>query len=88
MLFFLQILTEHLRSKMTANAREVESGCHVSAVVSSLAITVLVHKYAIELKNVEVVSLLSCLALEVDPSGDSCTVFEEVLREFSPDVRK
>ena len=87
MLFFLQILTEHLRSKMAANAREVKSGCHVSAVVSSLAITVLIHKHNIELKKEEVVSLLSCLALEVDPSAESCTVYEEVLRQFSPEIR-
>lgn len=67
---------------------KVGSECHVSAVVSSLAIAVLVHSYAIVLKDEEVVSLLSCLALEVDPSGESCTVYQEVLREFSPEYRE
>lgn len=66
---------------------KVGSGCHVSAVVSSLAIAVLVHRYTISLSREEVLSLLSCLALEVDLSGDSCTVYEGVLREFSPDYR-
>ncbi|XP_068759451.1 E3 ubiquitin-protein ligase rnf213-alpha-like isoform X4 [Montipora capricornis] len=89
---FQKTLSENLRSKMETNVRglaksKVGSGCHVSAVVSSLAIAVLVHRFTILLSSEEVLSLLSCLALEVDPSGESCTVYEEVLREFSPDFR-
>ena len=67
---------------------KVGSRCHVSAVVSSLAIAVLVHRYSISLRSEEVLSLLSCLALEVDPSGESCTVYDEVLKEFSPEYRE
>lgn len=93
MFLCFQTLTENLLSKMETNVSDlakskVGSGCHVSAVVSSLAIAVLVHRYAIVLKSEEVLSLLSCLALEVDPSGDSCTVYEEVRREFSAHYRK
>ncbi|XP_015758606.1 PREDICTED: uncharacterized protein LOC107337885 [Acropora digitifera] len=67
---------------------KVGSKRHVSAVVSSLAIAVLVHSYGIVLKNEELVSLLRCLALEVDPSGVSCTVYEEILKEFSLEYRE
>ena len=67
---------------------KVGSRCHVSAVVSSLAIAVLVHSCAIVLKSDELVLLLRCLALEADPGGVSCTVYEEVLREFSPKYRE
>ena len=82
-----QILTEHLRSKMAANVRDLAKtkvglGSRVSAVVSSLAIAVLVHKHFVELKEKELNSLLSCLALEADPTEEKCTVYEEVLREF------
>ena len=82
-----QILTEHLRTKMAANVRDlaiskVGSGSRVSAVVSSLAIAVLVHKNFVELKEKELNSLLSCLALEADPTEEKCTLYEEVLREF------
>ena len=55
----------------------------MSAVVSSLAIAVLVHKDFVELEEKEFKSLLSCLALQADPTGEKCTVYEEVLREFS-----
>lgn len=66
---------------------QVGSGCHISAVVSSLAIAFLVHKHGIELTKEEVISLLSCLAVKVDPAGKTCAVYEEVSREFSADFR-
>ena len=66
---------------------KVGSRCHVSAVVSSLAIALLTKRYAIELKRKEVISLLSCLALEVDPTEKKCTSYEAILREFSPALR-
>lgn len=73
---------------MAANSRDLAKskvglGFRVSAVVSSLAIAVLVHKNFVELKEKEMNSLLSCLALEADPNEEKCTVYEEVLREFS-----
>lgn len=73
---------------MEGNARdlsksEVELGSRVSAVVSSLAIAVLAHKDVVELKEKELKSLLSCLALEADPTEEKCTVYEEILREFN-----
>ncbi|XP_044165763.1 E3 ubiquitin-protein ligase rnf213-alpha-like [Acropora millepora] len=83
-----KVLTEHLRSKLEGNVRdlsksEVELGSRVSAVVSSLAIAVLAHKDVVELKKKELKSLLSCLALEADPTEEKCTVYEEILREFN-----
>lgn len=93
MFLWFQTLTENLRSKLETNVSDlakskVGSGCHVSAVVSSLAIAVVVHSYSIMLKSEELVSLLRCLALEVDPGGGSCTVYDEVLKEFSPEYRE
>ena len=67
---------------------KVGSSKHVCAVVSSLAIIVLVKKYAIALKMEEVKSLLSCLALEVDPTDKRCSAYEAVLAEFSPEFRE
>ena len=83
-----QILTEHLRTKMAANVRDLAKskvglGSRVSAVVSSLAIVVLAYKHFVELKENELKSLLSCLALEADPTEEKCTVYEEILREFN-----
>ena len=67
---------------------KVGSSVHVSAVVSSLAITVLVKKYSIELKREEVKSLLSSLSLEADPTEKKCSAYEAVLAEFSSGLRE
>lgn len=67
---------------------KVGSSTQVSAVISSLAITILVKKYTINLRREEVVSLLSCLALEVDPTEKRCSVYEAVLGEFSDSLRE
>ena len=67
---------------------KVGSTAHVSAVVSSLAIIVLVKKYSIELKRDEMKSLLSCLSLEADPTEKRCSAYEAVLAEFSPRLRR
>ena len=67
---------------------EVGSTEHVSVVVSSLAILVLVKKYSIELKREEVKSLLSCLTLEADPTKEKCPAYEALLAEFSNGLRE
>lgn len=59
-----------------------------SAVVSSLAILLLVKQYDIKLSEEDKVLLLKCLALEVDPSAKKCTAFEVVLKEFSGRLRE
>ena len=66
----------------------VGSGAHVSTVVSSLAIIVLMKKYSIELKREEAKLLLSCLSLEADPTEKRCSAYEAVLAEFSPGLRE
>ena len=67
---------------------KVGSTTHVSAVVSSLAIIVLVKKYAIELKREDVRLLLSCLSLEADPTEKRCSAYDAVLAEFSTGLRE
>lgn len=67
---------------------KVGSSKHVCAVVSSLAIVVLVKKYTIALKMEEVKSLLSCLSLEVDSTETRCLAYEAVLAEFSLEFRE
>lgn len=64
------------------------SSDHLSAVVSSLAIIVVVKKYSIALNRGEVISLLNCVAFEADPSGKKSSVCEAVLAEFSIELRK
>ena len=58
-----------------------------SALVSSLAIVLLVKKYNINLPEGYKLLLLKCLALEVDPSAKRCTSYEVVLDEFTEGLR-
>ena len=58
-----------------------------SALVSSLAIVLLVKKYGINLLGEDKLLLLKCLTLEVDPSAKRCTAYEVVLEEFSEGLR-
>lgn len=58
-----------------------------SALVSSLAIVLLVKKYDINLPGEDKLLLLKCLTLEVDPSAKRCTAYEVVLEEFSEGLR-
>ena len=67
---------------------EVGSSVHVSAVVSSLAIMVLVQMYYIELTIEEAKSLLSCISLEADPTEKKCSAYNAVLAEFSSGFRE
>lgn len=67
---------------------KVGSSARVSAVVSSLAMVILVKRYSIELEREKVKSLLSCLSLEVDSAEKKCSAYEVVLEEFSPELRK
>lgn len=67
---------------------KVASAAHVSAVVSSLAITVLVKKYSIKINRDEVILLLSCLSLKADPTEKRCSTYEAVLAEFSTELRE
>ena len=67
---------------------KVGSTEHLSAVVSSLAIIVLVKRYSIALKTEEAKSLLSCLSLEPDPTEKRCSAYEAVLAEFDSGFRE
>ena len=58
-----------------------------SALVSSLAIVLLLKKYDINLPKEYKLSLLKCLILEADPSAKKCTAYEVVLEEFSEGLR-
>ena len=58
-----------------------------SALVSSLAIVLLLKKYNVNLPREDKLSLLKCLVLEVDPSAKKCTAYEVVLEEFSEGLR-
>lgn len=58
------------------------------AVVSSLAITILVKRQDVELKRKELIALLSCLALEADPTEKKCSVYEAIVAEYSPGLQQ
>ena len=64
------------------------SSNNVSAVVSSLAILLMVDKYAIKLKREEVNTILRCLALEADAAEQKCSAYEAVLTEFDAELRQ
>ena len=59
-----------------------------AAVVSSLAIVVLVERYRIQLQQENVSTLLSCLALEADQAAKKCSLYIAVLAEFSEGLRE
>ena len=59
-----------------------------SALVSSLAIVILVKKYKTKLPREHKLTLLGCLSLEADPTEKKCTTYEVVLEEFSEGLRK
>lgn len=88
-----QALIDHLKPKMDANVAvlascKVGSRAHMSAVVSSLAIIIVVERYKINLKRKDLTLLLSCLVLEADPEEKKCSVYEAVLAEFSASLRE
>lgn len=67
--------------------KETDLNVRASALVSSLAIAILLKKYNVCLGKECVSLLLKCLALEVDPSEKKCTMYEFVLEEFSQGLR-
>lgn len=88
-----QAVIDYLRPRMDENiavlARcEVGSSSNVLAVVSSLAVAMLVKYFAIDLTIKELVALLSCLALKADPSEKKCSVYEAIVAEYSPALKQ
>ncbi|XP_068731195.1 E3 ubiquitin-protein ligase rnf213-alpha-like [Montipora capricornis] len=86
-------LIDYFKRKMHANFQVLKncnagSRQHTSAVVSSLAIILIVEKYKIDLKREEIILLLRCLALDADLTEKKCSLYEAVLGEFSDDLRK
>ena len=58
-----------------------------SALVSSLAIVVVLKKYKMGLERDIEMLLLKCLTLEGDPTTKRCSTYEFVLKEFSEEMR-
>jgi len=86
------VLADLLQPKVKENAvvltqskRDLNAGA--SALVSSLAIVLLLKKYSISLPREHRLSLLRCLALKVDPTAKKCTPYEVVLEQFSDGLR-
>ena len=82
-----------LEPKLKENAgilsqREMNLKTRASALVSSVAIVILVKKYKPDLPREHKLTLLDCLSLEADPSEEKCTIYEVVLEEFSEGLRK
>ena len=92
-LFFDKVLMDLLEPKLKENAdilsrREMNLKTRASALVSSLAIVILVKKYKPELRREYKLTLLDCLSLEADPTEKKCSIYEVVLAEFSEGLRK
>ena len=82
-----------LKPKLDENAEilsqsEINFKTRASALVSSLAIVILVKKYEPDLPRKHKLTLLGCLSLEADPMEKKCTLYEVVLEEFSEGLRK
>ena len=91
-LFTFKVLSELLQPKLKDNSTVLAQSktdmiVRASALVSSLAIVLLVKKYGIDLPGEDKLLLLKCLTLEVDPSAKRCTAYEVVLEEFSELLR-
>lgn len=91
-LFTFKVLSELLQPKLKDNSTVLAQSKmdligRASALVSSLAIVLLVKKYGIDLPAEDKLLLLKCLTLEVDPSAKRCTAYEVVLEEFSEGLR-
>ncbi|XP_022801884.1 E3 ubiquitin-protein ligase rnf213-alpha-like, partial [Stylophora pistillata] len=87
------VLLDHLKPKMKENVStlakcQVGTSDHVSAVVSSLAILLVVNKYAIGLKGEELNAMLSCLALQANATDKTCSSYEALLNEFDTELRQ
>ena len=82
-----------LKQKLDENAAilsqsEINFKTRASALVSSLAIVILVKTYKPDLPREHILTLLGCLSLEADPTEKKCTLYEVVLEEFSEGLRK
>ena len=82
-----------LEPKLKENAdilsqRGMNLKTRASALVSSLAIVILVKKYNPYLRREYKLTLLDCLSLEADPTEKKCSIYEVVLAEFSEGLRK
>ena len=93
MFFFDKVLMDLLELKLKENAdilsqREVDMKTRASALVSSLAIVILVKKFKSDFPRERKLTLLGCLSLEADVAKKKCTMYEVVVEEFSEDLRK
>ena len=82
-----------LKQKLDENAAilsqsEFNFKTRASALVSSLAIVILVKTYKPDLPREHILTLLVCLSLEADLTEKKCTLYEVVLEEFSEGLRK
>lgn len=60
----------------------------ISALVSTLGMVTLFKVSQTKLPKEHVLTLLRCLSLEADPTGQKCTMYELVLDEFSEELRR
>lgn len=84
----VDLLTPKVRENAAVLSQSnTDLNTRASALVSSLAIVLLLEKYNISLKREIRLMLLKCLALQVDPTAQRCTPYEVVLEEFSDGLR-
>lgn len=84
---------EYLEPKMGENfavlaKNDVAFETRISAVVSTLAMVTLFKLYQTKLPREHVLTLLRCLSIEADPTGQKCTMYEVVLDEFREELRR
>lgn len=84
---------EYLEPKIEKNSAvlgksDVAFETRISVLVSTLAMVTLFKKYQTKLPREHVLTLLRCLSLEVDPTGQKCTMYKVVLDEFSKGLRR
>ena len=89
----IKVLVDLIQPKVKENAAvlaqsKTDLNSRAAALVSSLAIVMLMKKYNLRLQKEYELLLLKCLVLEVDPTTKKCTVYEVLLEEFSEGLRK
>lgn len=84
---------EYLVPKMGENfavltKSDVAFETRISALVSTVGMVTLFKRYQTKLPREHVLTLLRCLSLEADHTGQKCTMYEVVLHEFSEGLRR
>ena len=80
---YVQVIQKHLKDRLLSFAEQNwTQRDSAQAIVSAVAIAILVHKYHIELTFEQQVGLLSAMALQPDAAESTCSGYARLEAEF------